>query len=136
MIRRSTAVLAFTITALAQAPSFDVASVKPSAPPAGDLYRANLGTAFHGEVLLSNATLSDCLKFAYGLSNDTQLEGPVWITDKSIRFDIQAKAAPDTPRPRLLEMLQALLTERFRLTLHREQKVRSYMALSAGKKAL
>src|SRR2546421_8449306 len=106
MIRWPIALLAVAIAALAQGPSFDVASVKPSPPPAGDVYRANLGTAFHGEVLLSNATLSDCLKFAYGLSSDTQLEGPGWITDKSVRFDIQAKAAPDTPRTQLLEMLQ------------------------------
>lgn len=136
MIRGAMAVLACAVAALAQAPSFDVASVKPSPPPEGDLYHANLGTAFHGEVLLSNATLSDCVKFAYGLSNDMQLEGPGWITDKSIRFDIQAKAAPDTPRPQLLVMLQNLLTERFRLGLHHEEKTRSYMALTTGKKAL
>jgi len=126
-------VLALT---MAQSPSFDVASVKAVQLTGADTYRANLGTVLHGEVELTNATLSDCLKFAYGYSTDEQIEGPAWIKDKSVRFDIQAKSPPDTPRPQSLVMLQKLLTERFQLALHKEQKTRSYVALSIGKKGL
>ena|SRR5271165_6532441 len=126
---------AAALTSAAQSPSFDVASLKP-VELTGDLYRANLGTARNGEVVLENVTLGDCLKFAYGLSNDVQLEGPPWMHDKSIRFNIQARSAPETPRDQLLFMLQTLLTERFQLSLHHEPKTRSYLALTVGKKGL
>jgi len=115
------------------APSFDVASVKPSPPPEGDTYRANLGSTVHGEVRLSNTTLSECLRFAYGISNDSQVSGPDWIKNKDVRFEIDAKAPPDTPREQLLVMLQTLLVERFRLETHREQKDLAYLALVPGK---
>ncbi len=116
-------------------PAFDVASVK-AVEATDDLYRANLGTALYGTVELTNATLADCLKFAYGFSNDVQLEGPDWIQNKRIRFNIQAKAPPETPRDQLLLMLQALLNERFQLKLHRERKTRSYVAMVVGKKGI
>jgi len=56
-------------------------------------YNANLGTWSHGELQMTNVTLSDCLKLAYGISNDIQIEGPAWIRNKDVRFDITAKAA-------------------------------------------
>ena len=121
--------------AVAQQPAFDVATVKPVELTPGN-YNANLGTATHGEVQLSNVTLNDCLKFAYTISNDAQIEGPAWIRNKDIRFDITAKTAPDAPRAQMLLMLQRLLTERFQLVLHHEPKERSYLALSVGKKGL
>lgn len=114
-------------------PAFDVASLK-AVHSTGDLYNANLGTAVHGEVVLTNATLSDCLRFAYGITNDAQISGPDWIRNKDIRFDILAKASPETPRIQLLIMLQALLNERFHLVLHRELKELSYLALTVAKK--
>jgi uncharacterized protein (TIGR03435 family) len=125
--------LAFAIPLTGEQPSFDVASVK-AVQATADLYRANLGTVLHGEVELTNATLADCLKFAYGYSNDVQLEGPDWIQNKGIRFNIQAKAPPETPRDQILLMLQKLLSERFQLALRKEQKTKSYMALVVGKK--
>jgi uncharacterized protein (TIGR03435 family) len=124
---------AAALSAAAQTPSFDVASVKPSAPPEGDVYFANLGTTAHGELKTSNTTLSETLRLAYQISNDSQVAGPDWIKDKSVRFDVDAKAAPDTPREQLLLMLQTLLTERFELKMHREQRPLSYLALVPGK---
>jgi len=105
----------------AASPVFDVASLKPVALTPGP-YRANLGTDRHGEVKLTNVTLGDCLKFAYGITNDAQIAGPAWINNKDVRFNIEAKAQPDTPRDQLLLMLQNLLAERFRMALHREQR--------------
>jgi uncharacterized protein (TIGR03435 family) len=118
----------------AQAPSFEVASLKPSPPPEGDLYRANLGTVRHGELTMINVTLSDCLRFAYGITNDLQLAGPVWIKDKGVRFDILAKASPETSADQFPLMLRALLAERFQLALHHESREISYLALEIGKK--
>jgi uncharacterized protein (TIGR03435 family) len=113
-------------------PSFDVASVKPSAPVV-DLYNANLGTIRPGEVTLGNATLTDCIKFAYGLVSDDQVSGPDWIKSRGVRYDIIAKAPPSTPRDQLLMMLRGLLTERFHLAFHTEQRAFAHLALSVAK---
>ncbi len=130
------ATLAFGVRLIGQAPAFDVATVKPVQLTGGNLYTANLGTVQHGEVQMSNVTLNDCLKFAYTISNDLQIEGPAWIRNKEVRFDITGKSAPDTPRAQMLLMLRQLLTERFQLAMHHEPKERSYLALSIGKKGL
>jgi uncharacterized protein (TIGR03435 family) len=50
-----------------------------------------------------------------------------------VRYDIVAKALPDTPREQILQMMQALLTERFKLALHREKKELAYYALVVAK---
>jgi uncharacterized protein (TIGR03435 family) len=115
-------------------PQFDVASLKPGQPIPGDKIYINLGSFSHGTLTLTNTSLADCLKYAFNLTNNDQLSGPDWIKAKSIRFDIVAKAPPDTPLDQIRLMLQTLLTERFRLALHREQKELSYVALVIGKK--
>src|SRR5262245_3489137 len=117
----------FTLTFLAvlamhgQAPMFEVASLKPSPPAVGN-YNANLGTARHGEVTMTNVTLSDCLRYAYGITNDAQIIGPEWIRNKEVRFHVTGKADPETPTHQLLLMLQNLLNERFQMVLHRERR--------------
>lgn len=128
-----TAVIAgIALPVLAQ-PQFDVATVKQSPPPTGDLYGINLGTVLNGRVTLSNTTLSDCLRFAYGLVSNAQLSGPDWIKSKEVRFDIVAQAPPDTSREQLLLMLQALLVERLKVALHHEQRDLPFLALVVGK---
>jgi len=112
---------------------FDVATVKQSPPPTGDSYNINLGTVRNGKVTLTNTTLSDCIRFAYGLVYEDQISGPDWIKFKEIRFDIVAQAPPETPREQLLLMLQTLLAERLKLALHHEQKELSFLALVVGK---
>src|SRR6185369_11801473 len=121
----------------AQSPAltFDVASVKPVPASSGD-YRANLGSALHGEVTLTNATFSECLRFAWDINNDYQIGGPDWIKSRQYRFNIVAKSAPETPLPQLRLMLQSLLAERFRLALHHEQKELPYLALAAAPKGV
>ena len=57
-------------------PSFEVATLKQSPPPTGDFININLGTFDHGKVTLTNASLSDCLKLAWGIVSDDQLSGP------------------------------------------------------------
>ena len=60
-----------------------------------------------------------------------QLTGPDWI--KSAHFDIAAKMPAGAHRDRLPEMLQALLAERFKLTLHRDTRELPVYALVVGK---
>jgi len=128
-----TASFACLAIASACAQSFDVASVKPS-PPAGDRIDINLGTYRHGEVTLTNTTLSECLQFAYDLVSEDQIDGPGWIRDRSLRVDIIAKTSPDTPREEALLMTQVLLNERFHMQLHREPKPVRHLELTVGKK--
>ena len=120
--------------ALAQSPTFDVASVKPSPPSNNDRIDINLGTYSHGVVTLTNTTLSECLQFAYDLVSEDQIDGPDWIRDRSLRVDIIAKTSPDTPREQALLMTQTLLAERFRMQLHREPKPVRHLELTVGKK--
>jgi uncharacterized protein (TIGR03435 family) len=114
-------------------PAFDVASVKPSPPPEGDLININLGGVSHGVVTLANTTLSECIRYAYGLANEDQISGPDWIRDRHIRFDITAKAPPETPPDQILAMMQALLAQRFHLVLHREPRRIPHFELTVAK---
>jgi uncharacterized protein (TIGR03435 family) len=118
----------------AAGPQFEVASLKPGQPIPGDKIYINLGSVSHGTLTLTNTSLADCLRYAFGLTSNDQLAGPDWIKSKMVRFDIVAKAPADTPLDRIRLMLQTLLTERFLLALHREQKELSYVALVIGKK--
>jgi uncharacterized protein (TIGR03435 family) len=106
----------------AQPPEFDVASLKPGLPVAGQ-FLINLGTVEHGTLTLTNASLADCLHYAYSLSNNDQIAGPAWIKDKLTRFDIVAKASAGATDSDIRAMLAKLLTERFQMAMHREQRV-------------
>ncbi len=113
------------------APRFEVATLKLSPPAEGDLIQVNLGTFRNGRLMLTNVTLNDAIKYAYELVSDEQLVGPDW--NRSVRFDVVALAAADTPPDRLHLMLRELLGERLHLVLRREQRVLRYLALVPGK---
>ncbi len=114
------------------APAFEVATLKRSPPPEGDLININLGTFRNGRLTLTNVTLNDAIKFAYELSSDEQLVGPDW--NQSVRFDVVALAPSRTPPDQLHRMVRRLLKERLHLVLRREQKVLRYLALVQGKR--
>ncbi len=119
------------------APSFEIASLKPVQSTGGS-YLSNLGTTRHGEVKLTNTTLSDCIRYAYSIiTNDAQIatsdKSLDWIRNREVRFDIAAKAGLEAPPSQLLVMLQTLLTERFKMALHRESRELPYLALTIGK---
>src|SRR5580698_11476400 len=118
----------------ASAPAFDVATVKMGGPvEANGMININTGKILNGIVTLSNATLSDCLKFAYSLTTDAQLAGPDWINQKVVRFEVTGKAPLRTPDDQLRLMLQTLLKERFRITMHTEQREITHYELVVGK---
>ena len=118
---------------LAQALDFDVATFKPSPPATGDSISINLGTASEGKLTLTNATLAECIMFAYQIPSAPLISGPDWIKDRAIRYDVVAKAPPETARPEMLQMLQALLKERVSLKAHQEQRDMQHLALIIGK---
>src|SRR5579863_3852239 len=125
---------AVVISCQAQSPAFDVATVKMGGPvEANGNININTGKILNGVVTLSNATLSDCLKFAYSLTTDAQLAGPDWINQKVVRFEVTGKAPPQTPDDQLRLMLQTLLKDRFQITMHTEQREMTHYELVVGK---
>jgi uncharacterized protein (TIGR03435 family) len=113
----------------AQAPAFEVASIKPAAPSTDGKMRVSMGND-PGRVNYSNVTLKDVLQRAYRVKRH-QITGPSWLD--SDRFDIVAKVPEGVPNDQIPEMLQSLLNERFKLTLHREKKEMPVYALVVGK---
>ncbi len=77
-------------------------------------------------------TLSDCIRFAYGLVSNDQIAGADWIRSQAVLFDIVAEAPAGTPREQILLMTQALLAERLKLAVHREAKVVRHLDLAIG----
>jgi len=124
---------ALSLTAQTPLPQFDVATVRQSPPPPGNLININIGTLRNGKVTFENASLSDCLKFAYGLVSDDQLAGPDWIKSNAARFDIVAQAPAETTREQITLMMRELLRERLGVETHHEQKVLPHLVLTVAK---
>lgn len=121
------------VTAAAQTPAFEAATLKLSPPPKEDRIVINLGRWQTGRFTMANVTLSDMMKFAWSVAADDQLVVPDW--NRQVRFDVEATAPAETKMPELRIMLQSLLGERLHLKVRSEQQVRSYLALMKGKSA-
>lgn len=110
------------------APSFEVATVKRSAPDSDAFMQAHPG----GRLEISRATLRTLTAFAYRLQSFEISGGPAWV--RSEYFSIAAKTAETRPsEDRLLLMTRSLLAERFSLRLHFETKVTPVYFLVGGK---
>src|SRR5947208_14535718 len=77
--------------------------------------------------------ISELLIRAYRIK-PYQLSGPEWMRKQ--RFDIMAKTPEGASAERLPEMLQTLLADRFKLTIHRETKDLPVYALVVGKNGI
>ena len=114
-------------SSLACGQTFDVATVKPAAPPTPNgrgMIRigpptGGPGTKDPGRIHYPFTTLKTLLQNAYDVK-DFQISGPEWLATE--RFDIQATMPPDTTKEQFKAMLQNLLAERFKMTVHRETK--------------
>jgi uncharacterized protein (TIGR03435 family) len=109
-------VMAAAPLAFAQAPSYEVASVKPNKSGS-----QNSGTSSrNGQLTATNVTLRDMIRNAYGLQDFQVAGGPGWVDSE--RFNIVAKVEGEpSPADRRL-MMQALLAERFNLVVHHETR--------------
>ena len=77
---------------IARAQTFEVASVKIPPPHViGQPYDIAVGIVQNDTVTFTNASLADCIRFAYGLPSNLQLSGPDWITSTQSRYNILAK---------------------------------------------
>lgn len=106
--------------ASAAPPEFEVAVVKAANPSNGAMPQKERFLP-GGQVEIPNGTIRQFMMAAYGVREDLITGGPKWLD--SDRFDIVAKTPPDTSIETLRLMLQSLLAERFKLAIHREDKV-------------
>jgi uncharacterized protein (TIGR03435 family) len=110
--------------------TFDVASIKEwprGEHPLGP-YAAGVQIST-GRVFSECADLRSLLAFAYHLTWSSPLEGlPPWASapcggsDLPNDFRIQATMPPETTEDQAREMMQSLLADRFKLTIHREKR--------------
>ena len=110
-------------------PEFEVADVKPNT--SANPVPSKGGFLPGGRVDLPNITLRQLIAGAYNLQPDMLAGGPKWLD--SDRFDIVAKAPPETSTPTLQLMLQSLLADRFKVVLHQEDKTMPVYALVVAK---
>ncbi len=112
----------------AQAPpaplaAFDVASVKVNSAGGPSSVRA----APNGTLTVTNNTLRNIVRNAYGITNAQIVGGPDWFD--ADHFDINAKAAAPFTQAQGMAMLRALLADRFKLAAHMETRESPIYAL-------
>jgi len=102
--------------------SFEVASVKPN--KGGGPVES--GTQPGGRVTMINVPLRFLIRTAYQVQDEQIVDAPDWIGTE--HFDVLAKAPGDIPPPipgnagPLPQMMRSLLSERFKLVVHRETR--------------
>jgi uncharacterized protein (TIGR03435 family) len=109
-------------------PRFEVASVKPAGTgrPGGGLVTG------HGRMTVASETLKRCIMGAYGLGPNQIAGGPAWLD--SDRFEIVAKSErPEDGDAALMVMLQTLLADRFKLSVHRETRTMTALVLEVAR---
>jgi uncharacterized protein (TIGR03435 family) len=127
---------------LAQTPTFEVASVKPSEPITPAMVasgKLHAGMKIDGKrVDIGNFGLMQLICKAYDVKA-YQVSGPSWLKTVGLsgqRFDIVANLPEGATKEQVPQMLQALLAERFKLVIHRESKDQAVYAMVIGKGGL
>ena len=125
--------------ALAQAPAFEVATIKPAprmdmAKVAADAQAGKLPKVgphvSTSQAEYSYMTLKDLIAVAYR-AKPYQISGPDWLATE--RFDIVARMPAGASIDDAPAMLQALLADRFKLTAHRNSQEHPVLALIVAK---
>jgi uncharacterized protein (TIGR03435 family) len=108
-------------------PAFEAASIKlnASGKPGSGI------STFPARIKVINSTLKFCVEVAWNVK-DFQVSGGAGWTGTD-RFDIDAVAAEPFKQGEFRTMLQALLTDRFGLVIHREMQDKPGYALVVGK---
>jgi uncharacterized protein (TIGR03435 family) len=112
-------------------PSFEVATIKPvAAEEKAGRYITMQGT---NRFVVKYYTLKLLIAAAYNLSPKVISGGAPWV--ESEHFDIVALTPGDTrpPQPEQMAMLRGLLSDRFKLSFHREPREFSVYALEVAK---
>jgi uncharacterized protein (TIGR03435 family) len=127
----------FFATAFGQTPAvkleFDVASIRPAGPIEAMAASGKMHVGMHidgARVDIGMMSLADLIQIAYKVKR-YQVTGPNWMGVQ--RFDIMGKLPEGATKDQVPEMLQSLLADRFKLTIHRDTKEQSVYALVVGK---
>ena len=127
--------LVLAAAGMLSAQTFEVASVRRSAPEGGGGARSTGALPPQtnpSRINYLNVNLKSVLAFAYGV-DPADISGPQWLGDE--KYDIVASVPPGAPQNQVPVMLQHLLTERFRMAVREETKAGKGFALVAGKGA-
>jgi uncharacterized protein (TIGR03435 family) len=119
--------LAATLTA--QAPAFDVVSVKRN--PGTQGMGRGITVQPGGRFMAPGATLLELAAAAYELLDQQILGGPDWLDTQ--RFEVLATTRPDVTIEEARAMLRRLLAERFRLAAHVETRELAVYALTMAR---
>ena len=134
MFRNVTTALAALLIAVAPTahaqfsrPQFEVVSVKASVPGRATVDSGGFGFVYARNGLTGkNVSVKDMIEAAYHLQDFQISGGPDWIDSSMMatdnRFNIEAKSADVATRDQINQMLRSLLTDRFKLSLHRETR--------------
>lgn len=145
-MKRAVLVLLCASLARAQAPEFEVATVKLNKAGGGvngachgidSTYTPGQGTPPPlGRCVITAGRLSHLIGIAWKLPRVQLIKNaPDWAMTGVERYNIEGKAEDPakTTETQLLQMLQSLLVERFQLKFHRENEDRPGYALVVGK---
>jgi uncharacterized protein (TIGR03435 family) len=105
-------------------------SVDIRAAKSGDQV-TTFGVLPNGHVFFRNTSLRKIIAVVYNLEEESVTGGPDWLD--SDRLDIEAEAAAASSQSARLLMLQELVAERFKLTLHHNPKPEPVYVLTVGK---
>lgn len=116
-------------TAASPAPvfEFEVATIKPNKSNSGSMRAHSTPDGY----TITNVSVQALIQLAFGIQDYQLLAAPEWLSSE--HYDIEAKMdpavadafqklSPDERKPKRLLMLQALLIDRLKLTIHHETR--------------
>ncbi len=118
-------------------PRFAVASIKRNqSSPAPNSIGAPMGAGYRsgGRFVAGNAPVTFLIQRAYAVQSFQVVGGPSWIDSEG--YDIEAKPEGSTDQKRMWLMVQTLLADRFKLSMHRATRDLPVYDLLAGKGGL
>jgi len=116
LVLASSSLFAESPDAPAAQPAFQMADVHVSAHTTTPYMT---GGSLRGDrYILHNAAMVDMISLAYGIDGDNVLSGPIWLDLN--RYDVYASAPRTTSPDDTRLMLQALLSDRFHLVVHKD----------------
>lgn len=131
VIAACTALLGGAVFAQSAAGSLQFLSAEIAPSPPSTVLSMRSGVV-DGRYEIRNATLLELIGTAWGVAPDNVTGGPGWL--EKDRFDITAKPPAGSTAESRIEMLRALLEDRFGLSVHRGTENRPAYVLTAEKK--